>query len=226
MIVIGLTGSIGMGKSTVAEMFARNGVPAHDADAAVHRLMVPGGKAYKAVVCAFPLFQYFGLYSFRKINGARRLDRKKLGKLVFENPEERKKLEAILHPLVREDQNEFIKVQRRLGRSMVVLDIPLLFETDAISFVDYSVNVSAPYHLQRERVLSRPGMSEEKFHHILEAQMPAAEKNLRADYTIHTGLGYARTMADVRSVLRDIKTREAPPAEELPDWPPVERVEK
>ena len=158
----------------------------------------------------------------RKVNGARQLDRKKLGKLVFENPEERQKLESILHPLVREDQNEFIKAQQRLGRKMVVLDIPLLFETDAQNFVDYTVTVTAPYDIQRARVLARPNMTEEKFHQILEAQMPDAEKKLRADYVIHTGLGLAHTMADVKSVLRDIKKDNAAPEAKQKSWPPVE----
>lgn len=207
MIVIGLTGSIAMGKSTVAEMFAQNGVPGHDADAAVHRLMAPGGKAYKAIVCAFPYFEYAGLYTKKQKNGVRLLRREVLGKLVFENEGERRKLEAVLHPLVREDQNIFIQAQRRLGRDMVVLDIPLLFETDAYLYVDYSVNVAAPYHIQRARALARPNMSEEKFHGILKAQMPTAEKNLRADYVIHTGLGLAKTMHDVKSVLRDMKQK-------------------
>lgn len=224
MIIIGLTGSIGMGKSTVAEIFARRGVPTHDADMAAHRLMAPNGKAYRAIACAFPFFEYYYLYSLRRKNGARQLNRKKLGKLVFENPEERKKLEAILHPLVREDQNEFIKAQRRLGRKMVLLDIPLLFETDAINHVDYSITVAAPYHLQRERVLARPNMSEEKFHQILAAQMPSEEKKMRADYVIHTGLGLARTQADVRSVLRDIKQKEQPSAVPQSSWPPVEKA--
>lgn len=196
-----------MGKSTAAQMFVHLGVPSHDADAAVHRLMVPKGRAYKAIICAFPYFSYPDIYT-RKIKGVRFLDRKKLGKLVFENKIERTKLEHILHPLVREDQAAFIKAQKVLGRKIVVLDIPLLFETDAQNFVDYTVCVSAPYHIQRTRVLARTNMNEEKFQNILKAQMPDAEKRARCDYLIHSGLGMARTMMDIKAILRDIKIKE------------------
>ena len=131
MIVIGLTGSIGMGKSTVAGMFERLGVPTHDADAAVHDLMHPTGKAYFAITAAFPYFEYPDIYT-KKQNGpngkVRYLDRVEFGRLIFGDDEKRKTLEGILHPLVRESQNEFIQSMGRMGRDIVLLDIPLLFE--------------------------------------------------------------------------------------------------
>ncbi len=208
MIVIGLTGSIGMGKSAVTNMFARLGVPGHDADSAVHELMAPGGKAYFAITAAFPFFEYPQVYT-KKINGPfgknRYLDRKGLGAVVFNDAEKRSELEGILHPLVRQSQNDFIARMKRMGKDMVVLDIPLLFETDAHHYVDVTINIAAPYHVQRARVLARPNMTEDKFHAILNNQMPSAEKSRMADYTIPTGLNRAETYAAVREVLRDIK---------------------
>lgn len=209
MIVIGLTGSIGMGKSAVTGMFAAAGVPGHDSDTAAHAAMAPGGKAYFAVAATFPYFAYPQAYTRRKINGPlgkiRYLDRKGLGAIVFADAQKRRELESILHPLVRQSQNEFIARMKRMGKDMVVLDIPLLFETGSYSYVDVTVNVSAPYHIQRQRVLARPNMTPEKFHAILDKQMPSAEKSRCADYTIHTGLNRAETLKQVQDVLRDIR---------------------
>lgn len=213
MIVIGLTGSIGMGKSSVTNMFDRLGVPGHDADAAVHDVMRPGGKAYFAITATFPYFEYPEVYT-KIIKGPlgkqRYLDRKGLGAVVFNDAEKRVELEGILHPLVRQSQNDFISAMKRMGKDTVVLDIPLLFETDAHHFVDVTINVTAPYHVQRARVLARPNMSEDKFHAILGSQMPSAEKSRMADYTIPTGLNRAETFAAVREVLRDIQSVRRP----------------
>lgn len=218
MIIIGVTGSIGMGKSTVTGMLEKLGVPGHDADAAVHRLMQPGEKGYYAVVTAFPYFQYPQIYE--KMNGKlgkmRYLNRKALGQIIFHDVDKRKQLEAILHPLVRLDQNRFIAEMKRLGRNMVALDIPLLFETDSHQFVDYSINVAAPFHLQRARVLARPNMSEEKFLAILDQQIPSREKSALADYTVQTGLGRAKTMQELKMILRDIKAHIPPKYSEQP----------
>ena len=220
MIVIGLTGSIGMGKSAVTAMFERLGVPGHDSDAAVHDLMAPGGKAYFAITAAFPYFEYPQVYTSKKINGPlgkmRYLDRKGLGAVVFHDDAKRRELEDILHPLVRLAQTDFIVEMKRKGKDIVVLDIPLLFETDSHLYVDVSINVAAPYFVQRARVLARPNMNEDKFHAILTTQMPSAEKSRMADYTIPTGLNRAETFAAVRQVLRDIQSTQAPKYEQGP----------
>ncbi len=200
MIVIGLTGSIGMGKSTAAEMLRTLGVPVHCSDDAVHALFADTkGQAYTAICAAFPYFEYPQIYKNREI------DRKALGKVVFGNDEARKKLENILHPLVRQSQDHFIRTQQKAGRSIVALDIPLLFETGAEQHVDVTAVVSAPYEIQRARVLARDGMDEEKFHAIVERQMSDGEKCARADYVIQTGLGRAETMQQIKTMLESIK---------------------
>lgn len=207
MIVIGLTGSIGMGKSTTASLLRRCGVPVHDSDEEVHTLLNTRGPARKAIESQFPFLLYLGIYGRKDKNGLRAINRKKLGKLVFENPKERKKLENILHPLVRKAQNEFIRVQKNAGRDMVALDIPLLFETGAESRVDCVIAVSAPSFIQRARVLARPNMSFKKFENILKSQMPDAEKCAKADYVLATGLGRAHTMRELKKILVRIRER-------------------
>lgn len=206
MIIIGVTGSIGMGKSSVTAMLEHLGIPGHDADACVHRLMQPGATGYYAVTAAFPYFRYPQIYKrkYGPLGKTRYLNRKALGEIVFHDDEKRLKLESILHPLVRQAQNDFIKAMRTLGRRMVALDIPLLFETDSYKYVTHSINVSAPFHVQKARVLSRPGMSEEKFMAILDKQMPSHEKSALADYTVHTGLSRAQTMKELKAILSDI----------------------
>lgn len=184
--VIGLTGSIGMGKSTVARMFARLGVPVCDSDILVHKLLATGGAAVERVALRFP--------ATRSENG---IDRTALGKEVFGNPQALKELEAILHPLVRSGQQRFIRKQAELGRKAVVLDIPLLFETSAEKRCDKVVVVHAPEFIQRQRVLIRPGMTREKFERILTRQLPTRIKCKKADLVIDTGLGKARTYAQV-----------------------------
>lgn len=190
MIVIGLTGSIGMGKSTVAAMFAEEGAPAFDSDAAVHALYAPGGAAVAAVEAAFP--------GVTRDGG---IDRTALSARVVGNAEAIKQLEAIVHPLVRQAQADFLQSNRDAGTEVVVLDIPLLFESGKTDLFDKIVVVSAPAEVQRTRVLSRPGMTEEKFEALLARQTPDAEKRARADFVIDTSGSFDNTRAQVRAVL-------------------------
>ncbi len=194
MIVLGLTGSIGMGKSTVGAMFESLGVPVFDADAEVHKLQAPGGKALAAIEKRFP-----------GTTGKNGLDRAKLGQMVFEDVGARHDLEAIIHPLVRDAQTKFMK--DNAGARIVVLDIPLLFEGDGWKFCDATLVVSAPAWLQRKRVLRRPGMRAEKFAAILKTQMPDREKRRRADFVIHTNRPKSRTRHAVRKLVSCLKTR-------------------
>lgn len=196
MIVIGLTGSIGMGKSTAASMFELEGVPVFDSDACVHKLMAPKGKAVREVVAHYP-----DVWDLKK----RRIDRHKLGKVVFSDEDEKQRLEDILHPYVWKEQDAFIKNMRRAGFDMVVLDIPLLFETGAQKRVDVTVVVSAPPYIQYQRVMARPDMDEDKFFAILDSQMPDSGKRELADYIIPTGLGRAMTMRRIRELVRKIQ---------------------
>lgn len=196
MIILGLTGSIGMGKSTAAQMFRQEGVPVHDADAAVHRLMAPGGAAVEAVETAFP-----------GVTGPDGVDRKALGAIVFDDAAALKRLEAILHPLVRETEHRFKTMQLRLGRPLVVLDIPLLFETGAEDRCDLVAVVTAPAFLQRQRVLSRPGMTQERFEQVLAKQIPDREKCLRADYLIQSGIGRYHALQQVREIVQELVGR-------------------
>ena len=190
MIVIGLTGSIGMGKSTVAQMFAEEGAPAFNSDDVVHELYAQGGAAVAPVEAAFP-----GVAK----NGA--IDRTALSARVVDNPEAIKQLEAIVHPLVRHAQTEFLDEHRKAGVAAAVLDIPLLFESGGAERVDKIVVVSAPADVQKARVMSRPGMTEEKFAYLLSRQMPDAEKRARADFVIDTSGDFDATRAQVRAVL-------------------------
>ena len=190
MIIIGLTGSIGMGKSTVAKMFAEEGALAFDSDAAVHKLYAGGGEAARAVEAAFPGVSKDGV-----------IDRALLSPRVIDNPAALKRLEQIVHPFVRQAQVEFAEAQREAGARYVVFDIPLLFETKGADLVDKIVVVSAPAEVQRTRVLARPGMSAEKFEQLLARQTPDAEKRARADFVINTGASLGETRAQVRAVL-------------------------
>lgn len=190
MIIVGLTGSIGMGKSTVANMFAEEGAPAFNADDTVHALYAPGGAAVAPVEAAFP-----GVMK----DGA--IDRTELSSRVLGNEAAIQRLEAIVHPLVRQAQAEFLQSARDSGASVVVLDIPLLFESDGAKYVDKIVVVSATADVQRARVLTRPGMTAEKFEAILARQTPDAEKRARADFIIDTAGDFADTRAQVRAVL-------------------------
>jgi dephospho-CoA kinase len=191
MIIIGLTGSIGMGKSTVAAMFEAEGLPVFDADAAVRRLQGPGGRALAAIEAAFPGTTHAG-----------GLHREKLGAHVFGNAAALRKLESILHPLVAEAQSAFLGAHR-LKRA-VVLDVPLLFEKGGWKRCDLSVVVSAPYRVQRARVLARPGMTPAKLAGILKSQMPDRQKRALADVVIETGRGRRHTLLAVRRITRNL----------------------
>lgn len=188
MKVWGLTGSIGMGKSAVAKMLRREGVPVFDADAEVHRLQAPGGAIVAAIEARFP-----------GTTGPGGVDRAKLGAAVLNHPHELKALEAIVHPAVRDSRERFLR--RHRSRPLVVFDIPLLFETHGEKSVDGVVVVSAPAWKQRARVLARPGMTPAKFKRIRRLQMPDAEKRRRADHVIDTGTTYDRTRAQVRRLV-------------------------
>ena len=186
--VYGLTGSIGMGKSAVAAMFVKAGVPVFDADAEVHRLQGPGGDALPAIEAAFP-----------GTTGPLGLDRAKLGAIVFAHPHRRKELEAIIHPMVQEGRRRFLRLYR--SRPLVILDIPLLFETHGERRLDGVIVVTAPAWKQRRRVLARPGMTQGKFRSILRLQAPDALKRRRADHIIDTGTSFHRTRGQVRALL-------------------------
>ena len=183
MIVLGLTGSIGMGKSATAALFRELNIPVYDADAAVHEIYEPGGLAVGPVGDAFPGVIKDG-----------RVDRTALRDRVLNDKEALKHLESIVHPLVGQTQINFRAEAEAAGAHIVVLDIPLLFETGGDKRVDYIVVVTAPSETQRQRVLSRPGMTEESFQAILEKQTPDAEKRARADFIINTriDIDYAR----------------------------------
>lgn len=198
MIVLGLTGSVGMGKSTAAAMFRRLGVPVHDSDAAVHRLLAPRGAAVAAVAAEFPGVQ-------RRDGG---VDRGLLGKRVFGDPAALQRLERILHPLVRQSQQRFLKAARARRLPLVVLDIPLLFETGGGGRCDKVVVVSAPPSVQRARVMARPGMSEQRFRAILDQQMPDAQKRRRADYVVPSGLGRAVTFRRLQRIAGELRRSE------------------
>lgn len=195
MIVLGLTGSIGMGKSTAAKMLADMGVPVHDSDAAVHELLAKGGAAVAPVAARFP-----DAFNHK----AQAIDRQRLGAAVFGDDGKRRDLEGILHPLVRTAQDEFIRVQGRMGRDMVVLDIPLLFETGAEARVDATIVVTAPAAVQRQRVLAR-GMSAEQFTRRLQSQMPDSEKRRRADFVVQTGNGMAHTRRELAAIVKTMR---------------------
>ena len=188
MIILGLTGSIGMGKSTVAAMFADEGVPVFDADAEVHRLQGPGGRLLMAIEAAFP-----------GTTGESGVDRPLLGKAVFGNPDALERLEAIVHPAVAQERARFLDSNR--DQPLVVLDIPLLFEAGGWRQVDRIAVVSAPSEVQRARVLARPGMTIERFESILAKQLPDSEKRARADFVIPTGGSLEETRAAVRAVI-------------------------
>lgn len=195
-----------MGKSTIAAMFEQEGIPCHDSDATVHALLAPDGKAYCAVAAAFPDERYPRIYAQAEQPGPKAIDRKALGAVVFHDEAARKTLEGILHPLVQGSQKDFVQAAERKGLKAVVLDIPLLFETGAEEYMDFVVCVHAPHNIQRERVLARPGMTEEKFEAILAMQMPSEEKCARSDFVVETGLGKAVSMRQVKDIIREIST--------------------
>ncbi len=189
---LGLTGSIGMGKSTTAQIFREAGVPVHDADAAVHALY--GAEGAAPVEAAFPGVVVDG-----------RVDRALLGARVFGNDEAMKRLEAIVHPLVRAREKAFLDQAAEAGEPIAVLDIPLLYETGAQGRVDAVLVVTAPEEVQRARVMARPGMSDETFAAILARQMPDAEKRRRADFVLDTSQGLDPARAVVAELLHQLR---------------------
>ncbi len=191
MIVLGLTGSVGMGKSTTAKMFAEEGVPVFDADAEVHRLY--DGEAAKLIEAAFPGTTTDG-----------RVVRERLAARVLGDPQALARLESIMHPLVRAAEKAFLAEAAAKGAIVAVLNIPLLFETGADKLVDAVLVVTAPADMQRTRIFARPNMTEEKFKAMLSRQMDDSEKRRRADFLIDTGHGLEAARAEVRTVLRQI----------------------
>jgi len=200
-LMVGLTGSIGMGKSETAKMFAKLGVPVYDSDAAVHRLYEKGGAAVAEIEKAFP-----GCVA----DGA--VDRAALTRAVTAEADGFKRLEAIVHPLVAREQQRFLEEAMAAGAPVVMLDIPLLFETGGHARMDAVVVVSAPEEVQRARVLARPGMTADKLDHILARQTPDAEKRARAHFVIETDKGLDHAFAQVKEVVAALGKR--PPANE------------
>lgn len=197
MKIVGLTGSIGMGKSETSRMFRENGVRIFDADAAVHQLMATGGAAVEKIETAFP--------GVKNQEGA--IDRTELGKRVFGEEGELKKLEALLHPMVGEMRTDFVRAAEEDRQKMVVFDIPLLFETGGQENCDYVVVVSAPAEVQRTRVLERDGMTEERFLAILEKQTPDEQKRAQADFIVETDKGLDHAQHQVRDIIRTIEEK-------------------
>ncbi len=193
-LLVGLTGSIGMGKSETAKMFARLGIPVYDADAAVHRLYEPGGAAVAEIAKAFPSCVREG-----------RVDRHVLAQRVTADKAAFKTLEQIVHPLVAREQQAFLEQACRDGAEIVVLDIPLLYESGGDARVDAVVVASAPLSVQRERVLARPGMTPDKLDHILSRQMQDAEKRAKADFVIETGEGLDHAFAQVKAIVAELR---------------------
>jgi dephospho-CoA kinase len=191
-LIIGLTGSIGMGKSTVAAMFADEGIAVFDADAAVHAMQAAGGELVAEIEAAFP-----------GTTGSGGVDRKDLGASVLGDRDKLAKLESIIHPAVAERRKDFLKAHQ--NDDLLLFDIPLLFEKGGHSGVDITVVVSAPHPVQRERVLARPAMTPDRFQHILALQMSDADKRSRADHVIDTGQSVAETRGQVRNLVKSLR---------------------
>ena len=203
MIILGLTGSIGMGKTVAAAMLRRLGIPVHDSDAVVHRLIGRGGAAVSQIERAFP-----GVVK----NGA--VVRELLGQRVFNDRTALLRLEALLHPLVWEAERRFLGVAARDRCKMVVLDVPLLFETQGEQRVDAVVVVTAPAFIQRQRVLARPGMTAQRLAAILARQVPDRDKRQRADFVVETGLGRAFSFRKLSAIMGRLAHRRGR------HWPP------
>jgi dephospho-CoA kinase len=194
--LVGLTGSIGMGKSETAKMFAKLGVPVYDSDAAVHELYEKGGAAVAPISQTFPGVVKDG-----------HVDRAELSKKLAADPSGFKKLESLVHPLVAAEQRKFLEKAQQDGAEIVVLDIPLLFETGGQTRMDAVVVVSAPHHIQRERVLARAGMTADKLDQILSRQTPDVEKRAKAHFVIETDKGLDRAFEDVKKVVAALHQR-------------------
>jgi len=211
MIILGLTGSIGMGKSAAARMLRGLGLPVHDSDAVVHDLLGEGGAAVPLVAAAFPGVERHGA-----------IDRRALGARVFGDRPALDRLERILHPMVRRSQNAFLRRQLRLSRPIAVLDIPLLFETGAERLCDAVVVVSAPTLIQNARVMARPGMTAARLATIRAQQMPDREKRRRADYVVPTGLRKGDSLRRLRKIVRLLRAKGRPSRRNRrrTTWPP------
>ncbi len=198
MKVIGLTGGIGMGKSTAAAAFTRARIPVFDADIAVHRMQAPGGRAVRAIAAAFP-------DAVRDDGAGRHVDRARLREAVLGRPDELRRLEQIIHPMVRQEEYAFLARARRVGAPAAVLDIPLLFETDGQKRVDMVVVVSAPRDVQIHRVRKRRRMSDADIAAVIARQMPDREKRRRAEVVIRTGLSRYHTQRALRRLIRRLR---------------------
>lgn len=198
MIVIGITGSIGMGKTTVSNMLREMNIPVHDSDAAVHRLLAGAGAAVVPVGTAFPEAMK------NDETGVAYIDRQVLGRIVFADRNKKRELEDILHPLVRAESDRFKEEMKKRGHSIVGLDIPLLFETGGEDRVDVTICVTASPEVQRDRVLARSGMTSEKFDRIVAGQLPDMEKRKRADYVIESDKSLDETRQQLTRIVRTI----------------------
>lgn len=193
MKIIGLTGGIGMGKSTAAAMLRKFGLPVHDSDHAVHTMLAKGGAAVKKIAHLFPDALEDGA-----------IDRAKLGQIVFADTKKLRQLEKILHPMVQKEEKDFLRAMKRESHRAVVLEIPLLFETGAEKRCDVVLCVSAPVKVQKQRVLKRKNMTVKKLTAILARQMPAPKKRKMADFVVGTGISHAATRKQLRTILREI----------------------
>lgn len=194
MIVAGLTGSIGMGKSTASNMLREMGVPIHDSDATVHELMGKGGKAVAAIAALCPECLQDGA-----------VDRKILGKYLFADLALKQAVEDVLFPLVKQSAFDFVALKKSEGHGLVVLDVPLLFEAGWDKMVDKVICVSAPPEVQKARVMARPGMTEERFNAVLKAQMSDADKRAKSDYIIDTGAGMDDTREQLKKLVAELR---------------------
>lgn len=195
MLVVGLTGGIGMGKSAVAERFAEHGIPVFNADLCVHQLYE--GAAVAPLEAAFPGVTREG-----------RVDRTLLSKTIAGSPDRLHQLERIVHPLVVEAELHFLRAQEKSGARLAVLEIPLLFETGADARVDVTVVVSAPHDVQRTRVLARPGMTVDKLEHLLARQLPDGERRARADFVVDSGTSLERMRFEIDTLIESLKSKE------------------
>jgi dephospho-CoA kinase len=193
MKIIGLTGSIAMGKTNTARLFAEEGIPVFESDAIVHRLYLPGGKAVAAVQLLCPDAIVAGS-----------VDRQRLSSALQEDPDLLDRLESAVHPLVREELDLFLMTERRKGSPLVLVDVPLLFETGRQKEFDAIIVVSAPGEIQKQRALARPGMTPEKLDLILSRQLPDADKRARADYVVDTGKGQEFTRSQVKQIVSQL----------------------
>ncbi len=198
MIILGLTGSIGMGKTTTSGLFADEGCPVFNADKAVHQLYAKGGRAVPLINAVFP---------DAVVNGA--VERSVLGAHMRADPLKLKVLESFIHPWVEDMRKSFFDASRKENADIVVLDIPLLFETGGDKKVDYTVTVSAPAEVQKSRVMARPGMTEELFNMLLSRQLTDEEKRSRADFVLSTGVSIPETRKQVQELVRKLRANEA-----------------